>query len=177
MFFKLHPFYLACIFFTLNSNAERSFRRQRTSWNMVKNSISEKMPPQGAEFPAAARSYSALGDAVEAVFYKYLKNSILYLHTQDFSRVLSSKRPSPLAPLPTRKWGTAAASSCRGGKGAGGIRLTYKRQPASASLAAVGKGHVVGLDFLSQGIRLYASPYSGTAEAFLCSSIHSSHPK
>ena len=44
---------------------------------MVKNSISEKMPPQGAEFPAAARSCSALGDAVVATFYKSLKNNDL----------------------------------------------------------------------------------------------------
>ena len=77
MFFKLHLFYLACILFTLNSNAERSFRRQRTSRNMAKNSISEKMPPQGAEFLAAAKSCSALGDAVVANLYKSLKNNDL----------------------------------------------------------------------------------------------------
>ena len=44
---------------------------------MVKSSISKKMSPQGAEFPAVAMSCSALGDAVKAVFYKSFKNSKL----------------------------------------------------------------------------------------------------
>ena len=44
---------------------------------MLKNSISEKMPPQGAESPAADRSYSVLGNAAEYYFHKSLKNSNL----------------------------------------------------------------------------------------------------
>lgn len=144
---------------------------------MVKNSISKKMLPQGAEFPVVAMSCWVLGDLVEIIFHKSLKNNNLTPHPSESSRALSSKLPSPLAPLPKRKWGTASASSFRVGKGAGGIRLTYKRQPASASLAALGKESVVGLDFFSQGIRLYASPYSGTAEAFLYSTEQLNPPR
>ena len=44
---------------------------------MLKNSISEKMSPQGAESPAADRSCLVLGDAVECYFHKSLKNSNL----------------------------------------------------------------------------------------------------
>ena len=44
---------------------------------MLKNSISEKMSPQGAELLSAAMSYTVLGDAVECYFYKSLKNSNL----------------------------------------------------------------------------------------------------
>ena len=72
---------------------------------MLKNSISEKMPPQGVELPVAARSCWSLGDAVECCFCKFLKNSNLIPFSQNSSRALSSKLPTPLAPLPKRKGG------------------------------------------------------------------------